>query len=225
MKILTKASILGILLLGSSTFYSFNLMAQRATFGVRFMPTISSFDMKTTDGATVKGEVSFGYGLGGLIGYNFNQHVGIQAELIYSSINQKYQERDVERKINLKYMNIPLLLSLNTGISKDVNLNFVAGPQMGIKTGGSVSSSGGDGTESNAVLSVKAGDLGFAYGAGLDFGLNPARTTRFGIGFRGVYGLIDISENSPQLQTNSYYIVDKAHVKTYSLYFGFSFLI
>jgi hypothetical protein len=74
------------------------------------------------------------------------------------------------------------------------------------------------------VLAVKKGDLGVAYGAGLSFGLTPAKTFRLGIGFRGVYGLIDISDNNNALADDSYYLLDRSHIKTYSGYVGLSFL-
>jgi hypothetical protein len=74
------------------------------------------------------------------------------------------------------------------------------------------------------VLAVKKGDLGFAYGAGIDFGLNPAKSFRLGIGFRGVYGLFDISDNNRNLNTESYYLLGKTHVKTYSGYAGISYI-
>lgn len=199
--------------------------AQNAEFGFRFMPTFSSFEMKTSEGGTVNGQVTLGYGFGVFLGYNFTEHAGIQGEIIYSSITQKYKDKDIERKINLRYLNIPLLLSLNTGKTKPVNLNLVLGPQLGIRVGSSVFSSGGDGTNTtSAVLSVKKGDVGFAYGAGVDFGLNSSNTMRFGVGFRGVYGLFDVSDNSTSATTNSYYILDRTHIKTYSAYFGLSFL-
>lgn len=193
--------------------------------GARLMPTFSSFDARTSSGGTVSGEVTLGYGIGGFLGINFSNHVGIQGELIYSSITQKYKEKDLERKVNLQYFNIPVLLSLNTNKSKPVNLNLVVGPQIGISQGSRLSSSGsGDSTTSLAVLSVKKGDLGFAYGAGLDFGLNEKQTFRLGIGFRGVYGLLDISDDSQTMGNSSYLLLDKTHVKTYSAYFGVSYL-
>jgi hypothetical protein len=199
--------------------------AQKAEFGIRFMPTFSSFAMKTSTGGTVKGDVTLGFGTGALLGFTFFDNVGIQAEVIYSSISQKYKELDVERKINLRYVNIPLMVALNTGKSKPVNLNVVAGAQLGISVGSSVSTKGGDGTNNvQAILSVKKGDLGFAYGAGVDFGINSSRTFRLGIGFRGVFGLFDISDNNTSTITDSYYILDKTRVKTYSGYIGLSFL-
>lgn len=198
---------------------------KRAEFGFRFMPTFASFDMKNSEGGTVKGKITLGYGIGGFIGFNFSNYVGIQAEVIYNSISQKYKEDVINRKIVLRYLNIPLLLSLNTGKSKMVNFNIVAGPQVGISVGSTLLTEGDDGTNSNnAILKVKKGDLGLAYGAGLDFGLNAARTIRLGVGFRGVYGLLDISNHNNTTETNSYYLLDKTNIKTYSLYSGLSIL-
>jgi len=200
--------------------------AQKGEFGLRFMPTFSSFNMKTSAGNTVTGEASLGYGFGAFGAFNFNDHIGIQAEVIYTSISQKYTEVNTERDINLRYFNIPLLISLNTGKSKPVNFNVVAGPQLGISAGSEIHvSAGGAGTETtHAVLAVKTGDIGFAYGAGVDFGLNPSQTFRLGVGFRGVYGLFDISDDSGSLTDDSFFVLEKTHVKTYSGYLGFSLL-
>jgi hypothetical protein len=225
MKNLNEKIILCIFLVALLTVCTFKADSQKAEFGVRLMPTISSFDVTTSTGNTVKGDIMLGYGVGALLGFFANDHVGIQGEVIYSSLSQKYKEQDVERKINLRYFNIPLLLSLNTGKSKLINLNFVAGPQIGISVGSSFSTSGGDGaSNTNAVLAVKKGDLGFAYGGGLDFGINPLRTVRVGMGFRGVIGLIDISDNSQTTHTDSYYILDNTKIKTYSAYIGLSII-
>lgn len=197
---------------------------QKGEFGVRFMPTVSNFDIQTSDGGQVSGEATIGIGAGIVLGLNFSEHIGIQAEAIYNTLTQKYQEQEVNREIRLKYVNIPLLLSLNTGKTKPVNFNAVVGPQIGISVGTELFTNNGNDPDDEAVLSVKKGDLGFAYGAGVDFGLNTAKTFRLGIGFRGVYGLFDISDNSNSLTTDSYYLLDRTHLKTYSGYAGVSFL-
>jgi hypothetical protein len=193
---------------------------KKVEFGLRFMPTLSSFQMKNSAGSSVTTKGIVGLGVGGFLGYNFSQNIGIQAEVIYNSISQKHTETNVEQKVNLRYVNIPLLLSLNTGKYKLVNLNIVAGPQIGISAGSTLFTSGT--SNNDAVLAVKKGDLGFAYGGGFDIGL--MRNFRLGLGFRGVYGLFDISDNSATLVSNNYYILDKAHVKTYSGYVGLSYL-
>ena len=200
------------------------LNAQKGEFGVRFMPTISSLDVQSSSGGQISGDATVGFGAGIFLGFNFSDNFGLQGEAIYSTLNQKYTEDDVEKEIKLEYINIPLLLSFNTGKLKPVNFNVVAGPQIGISVGSELFTSDGGDPDNEAVLSVKKGDLGFAYGAGFDFGLNAAKTFRVGLGFRGVYGLIDISDNSNNNSTNSYYVLDKAHIKTYSVYLGVSFL-
>lgn len=189
------------------------------------MPTFTSLEMKTSTGGTVKGKVTLGFGVGAFLGFNFSNHVGIQGEFICNSLSQKYKEVDVERKINLTYVNIPLLLSLNTGKAKVINLNVVAGPQIGYNVGSKLTTSGpADATTTKAVLSVKKGDIGLAYGAGIDFGLNAARTIRVGLGYRGVLGLLDISNNNKSAATDSFYIIDRARMTTHSAYIGASIM-
>jgi opacity protein-like surface antigen len=195
-------------------------------FGFRYMPTISDFEMNSSTGGTVTSEANVGYGVGALLGWNFSKHVSVQAEIIYSSISQKYSENDVEHQVNLKYINIPLLLSLNTNKYGPVNLSLVGGPQIGLNVGSEVNTTGGDGTvTSEAVISIKKSDIGVAYGLGVDFGLNEAKTFRLGLGYRGVLGLIDISDNNKSIDSDEYYIVDQAKIKTHAIYIGLSFLI
>jgi len=204
-------------------FTAVKVNAQTAEIGFRLMPTISAFDMKTSSGGTVKGSANLGYGIGAFVGYNFTNNIGVQGEVMYSSITQKYTQESVERKVNLRYVNIPLLFSLNTGKTNAVNLNLVAGPQIGISVGSKVFTSGGDGTN-QAMLTIKKGDLGVAYGAGVDFALGSSGMARLGVGFRGVYGLLNISDNNNSTTTNSLYVLDRTHIKTYSLYTGLSLL-
>jgi Outer membrane protein beta-barrel domain len=199
--------------------------AQNVALGVRFMPTFSSFDIKTSSGGTVSGTVSLGFGVGALVAVDFSKHFGVQGEIIYSSLSQEHTEQDIARKIKLRYVNIPLLLTFNTGRTKLVNFNVVAGPQIGLNVGSSLLTSGNTSSDSTqAILAVRKGDIGIGYGLGLDFGLNPARTIRLDIGFRGVLGLFDISDNNTTLSTNSYYILDRSHVKANAAYLGLSFI-
>lgn len=191
--------------------------------GVRFMQVFTNFDVYNWSGSTVTTELTLSYGVGGFLAVNFNDNWAIQAEGIYNSLTQKSVNGNLERRINLRMLNIPLLLSFNTGKSRDVNLNLVAGPQIGINVGSTVRTSGdSDSTNVQAVFALKKGDLGFAYGAGLDFALDARHTTKLGIGFRGVYGLIDISDKSQSTTTESYYLLDRAHVNTYAGYIGLS---
>lgn len=193
--------------------------------GIRAMPTFSAFDMQTSSGGTVEGEVTLGYGIGGMLGINFTKHFGIQGEVIYNSLSQKYKDDVLDREINIRYINIPLLFSLSTDNSSPVLLKVVFGPQLGYNVGSSIKSSGDSSVDTvTTVLAVRQSDFGLAYGAGLGFALNELGTIRFDLGFRGVYGFVNVSNTSNDAGANTYYILDRAVIKTYSGYFGFTLL-
>jgi opacity protein-like surface antigen len=193
--------------------------------GIRLMPTLSAFDMQTSNGGTIKGEVTLGWGIGTLLAFNFTNHIGIQGEVIYNSLSQKYKDQDLDREINVRYINVPVLLSLNTGKSRPVNLNAVVGPQFGFNIGSSIKGSGGSGSDTlTAVLATKKSDFGFAYGAGLEFALNEDRNVRMDLGFRGVYGFVNISDTNQTSNDGGVFILDRANVRTYSAYLGITLL-
>jgi hypothetical protein len=196
-----------------------------AYIGANFMPTVTTFEVRQIDNGTAKAKFVLGYGFGAQFGYNFNPNWAAQVEGIYSTLSQKYTDRSIERTINLSYVHFPLLLRYNTDITRPVNFNVVAGPQFGINVGSSIS--GGDGAQTDtveAVLAVKPADFGVAYGAGFNFGLGPNANPKLNLGFRGVYGLLDISEKSQTTATNQFYILDRSHVKTYAGVLGITYL-
>jgi hypothetical protein len=199
---------------------------KRVEFGFRFMPTVSAFSMKTYSGGTVKGEATFGYGIGGMLAFNFTEHFGIQGEILYNSLSQKYKDQELDREINVRYLNIPVLFSLNTGKGNPVNLNFVFGPQLGISMGSSIKRTGGTDTDTvTYVLATKNNDIGFAYGAGLGFMMNEIETIRMDIGFRGVYGLMNVNRSTtPKSDDENVYIVESMKIRTAAIYMGISFL-
>ncbi|MCX6180322.1 MAG: porin family protein [Bacteroidetes bacterium] len=197
----------------------------RAELGFRLMPTISAFDMQTSAGGKVQGEGTFGFGFGAFLGFNFTDHIGMTGEIIYNSLSQKYKDANLEREINVRYINIPLMISLNTGKSNPVNLKIEAGPQIGFNAGANITSNSGASTDTvQTVFATKSGDFGFAYGAGLDFVLNSRKTIRMDLGFRGVYGLVNISNTSKASGSDTYYILDRAIVRTSSAYIGMTLL-
>ncbi|HEV7230077.1 MAG TPA: porin family protein, partial [Bacteroidia bacterium] len=152
-------------------------------FGVRFLPTFTSLAFNTENKDVVRGEVTMTYGYGVMLGLNFTKHVGIEIDGNYSAISQKYKDQNMDREVHISYIDVPVLLSLNTDKSKWVNLNVVVGPQFGINVGSSINTTNGSNQDSvHAVLAVKQGDVGIAYGAGLEFALTPSHALRFDVG-------------------------------------------
>ncbi|MDQ3051497.1 MAG: PorT family protein [Bacteroidota bacterium] len=184
--------------------------------------TFSDIDVDGANGA-LKTSYVVGYGGGGFIGYFFNRHAELRLAILYSSLAQEIIEDDIKRELKLSYVNIPLLFALHTGYNKPVSFHIAAGPQVGINTGSSLDGDGSSGVDTiQAKIELKAADIGFAYGAGFDFGFGPKRLIHLNIGFRGVYGIVDISDNSGTTTTDNYYIFDRAILKTYSGYAGLS---
>lgn len=196
-------------------------------FGIRYMPTFSVLRLTNPSGGTIKGEFVMGHGFGAFIGAN-SEHVGVQLEAIYTSSGQRFEDNGRETKVSVNYLSVPLLLTLNTNKSKPVNFNIAFGPQVGFNAGASVTTSGTsnevNGTVVEPVIAVKKSDFGFAYGAGLEFALNEPRTVRLNFGFRGVYGLIDIRDNSQTVATNQYVVLDRTNTQAYAGYLGLSFM-
>jgi opacity protein-like surface antigen len=199
------------------------IKAQGLYIGARLLPIFSKFDVSQPNGNTFKTSAVVTFGGGGLIGYNFTNHFALQGEVLYSPLAQKYNdELNQSHTVHLDYLNIPLLAVFNTGVDKPVNLNVAIGPQLGINVGSRVDvGSSGDVDTITGVLKVKPADIGFAYGIGLDFG--GAGHLTFDVGYRGVVGLVDISNNSNTLETGQYYILQKSHVSTYAGYVGVKF--
>ena len=74
-----------------------------------------------------------------------------------------------------------------------------------------------------AVVVTKKADVGFAYGAGLEFALNETRTIRLDLGFRGVYGFLDI-QPATGVNSREFNVIGSNNIKTYSGVIGISFL-
>lgn len=197
--------------------------------GARWLPTFSRFDVNVFDteaGHAVLAKTHFvmGQGWEGLVGYNFSPNFGVQAEVLYNVLSQDYIDPNMEESfarhnIQLTYLNLPLLLVLNSNSTKNINVNLVGGPQFGLNLGSKYEVSSGNEVDSlGGVFGVKTADVGFAYGAGIDLGLGDQFS--IDLGFRGVFGLLDISNKSQSKTTEQFYILDRAHVQTYSGYIG-----
>lgn len=190
--------------------------------GVRFMPTVTYLSVNTS-GGVVQATTDVNYGYGAMLGINFSKNIGIVGEVDYLAINQKYKDQELERQVQLNYLNIPVMLSLNTDKTRAVNLNVVVGPQFGINVGSSASAvDNGNGSTVTTTVAAKGSDVGLAYGAGLEFALNPRHTFRLDLGFRGMYGLANLSGD--QTSPDAYTVTFSGARKAYGGYAGFTIL-
>lgn len=204
---------------------SIQVKAQKTEFGIRFMPTLTGFDINTPTGATFEGKQKNGYGIGVLLGYNFTNHISVQGEVSYEAIEQSSSDANNIWDMQMKYINVPIFFVLNTGKDKILNFKFLLGPQIGFALSHSFSV-----TDKNEMkvtepyLRVRDGDLGIGYGVGGDWKINKANNVRVNFGVRGVFGSIGEADNRIINTAASYYMVDRPNVKTYTAYLGLTWL-
>jgi opacity protein-like surface antigen len=190
-------------------------------FGIRYMPTFTSLSLRNYNGDVIQGEMTMSHGIGAMMALNLSRHVGIQAEVSYLDVNQKYKDRNLDRQVNVSYLNIPVMLSLNTNKTSWVNWNFVAGPQFGVNLGSDISTTGDDNSATvHAVVGAKGTDVGLAYGTGLEFALSRDHNLRLDLGYRGFYGLVDASADQYKANPNTYNVIVRASRMTQAAYLG-----
>jgi len=70
-------------------------------FGIRYLPTFSSFDIKTYNGEVLKGTITMSHGIGINGALNFSKHIGIQAEINYYEAKQNLRDAALEREVKI----------------------------------------------------------------------------------------------------------------------------
>jgi hypothetical protein len=148
------------------------------------------------------------------MGYNFTENLGIMAEVQYSLQGQKYEgpqnfdgnKYDVERDMDLRYLNIPLFFKFSSG-DKLVRFRFLVGPQVGIlldatqeylRSGNKIGTTATDVdgnsfiTDANDIKNrFDKFDFGIAGDVGADFHVSDVLFLTAGM--RGNYGFRDIN--------------------------------
>lgn len=227
MKTLGKPNILIVTALIS--LFSLQSLAQEGIFiGAKFAPGVSSINGKTYNDS-LKVETTIALGGGGLIGYQFNENIATQLEVLYMATGQKYKAGTVDYHVRTNYLSMPILFKWSTDINNPVSFNVQFGPQISFLMGTELETdNAGGGVQIEPEISIRPQDIGIAYGLGLDFNLTSDSKLQGLFGFRGINGLVDINnqdEVNPENPgvTNQYIIIEKATTSIYSMYLGIQY--
>lgn len=162
------------------------LYAQHVNFG--FKVGLNVFNIENNNNSTFDPRIGLNAGLIGHI--HFTTHFALQPELIYSSKGATYKLTNVDHKLHLNYLSIPILFQymFNNGF------RIQAGPEIGIllqakqKTG-----------SSNIDVKDDFKSLDFGLAGGVSYVHPP---TGFGIDLRYVKGLANINSESTETSKN-----------------------
>lgn len=184
---------------------AFGVANAQLKFGAKAGVNLATLTGDFADDAKMK----VGFNAGGLVEYKLMEKFALQAELLYSLQGAKTEDRDdygfgqydkSENKINLSYINIPILAKYY--IVKGFHAE--AGPQLGIlisaknKVEYTEVYDDGDGlvtyNESSEVDikdNLKTVDFSFNIGLGYDFTENIFVGARYNIGLTNIYDFDD----------------------------------
>lgn len=168
--------------------------AQGVKFGAK-----AGANMSNLTGDIEDTSMKFGFQAGGFVEVKFTDKWALQPEVLYSlqgakreySENDGFEAYDYDSKLNLSYINIPVMVKFYP-----VEKFFLeAGPQVGFlisaksktdvsyTSGGTTMSSSETIDEKNTVNTV---DFGFNFGLGFDFTENLFANVRYNLGLANV---------------------------------------
>lgn len=185
---------------------SFEMKAQEEMYwGLRGGLNLSNIYEETNADVSIDWENKPGFRIGMVIGAPIRGILYIEPGVYFTSLGMKYEAGEDEAKLNINYLQIPLLVTFRPHIGKNARLHISAGPYVACGLGGKM--------KVNKVKKdifgddelVKRFDGGISFSGGFSI-------KRFYIGMGYDLGLVDIESNSP---TASYVTVGVSS-KTYN---------
>lgn len=160
--------------------FTISAKAQHVNIGIK--GGLNVYNINNDNNSEYDAKVGFNVGLLGHI--HLAKQLAFQPELVYSAQGAKFKTLGVETKLNLDYINVPMLIQYMF----DNGFRIQAGPQVGFLV--SAKAKVGD-TKVDVKDNLKTVDFGL--GAGLGY-VDPK--SGFGIDARYNLGLSNINENN-----------------------------
>ncbi len=163
--------------------------AQEAKFGLKGGLNLSTFT-GDTDGLDLK--LKPGFNVGAFVAVKLSDKLTFQPEALYSMQGTKIDEFEfeldnavylAEAKINLSYINVPLMLKYYAA----EKFNLEIGPQVGFLVAAkTVAEVNGNEGEEDVKDSFESVDFGLNFGAGYDFTDNISAGLRYNLGLSNI---------------------------------------
>lgn len=160
-------------------------IAQHNNFGIK--GGLNAYTIYSDDNSSA--DTKMGYHLGVISHIHLGNQFAIQPELIYSTQGSQYTIGSTTAKLNLNYVNVPLLFQYMF----DNGFRLMAGPQVGFLVSAKTEI---DNTKTDVKDNLKKIELAFGIGASY---VHPP--SGFGVDARYNFGLTNINETG---SVNSY---------------------
>lgn len=170
-----KKIILSAIALGA---FSFAAQAQTPDLKLGAKAGVNFANLSNSDG-----DMKTGFHVGVLAEIFINEKFSVQPELLYSSQGSKIKEEGIESKLNVDYINVPIMAKyyLMDGLSVQ------AGPQVGflVKSENKMSG-GGESLTLDIKDSTQSVDFGLNFGAGYELPMGVFFDARYNLGLTKV---------------------------------------
>jgi hypothetical protein len=198
--LLTIACLAGLLPAGAG--------AQDVTLGVKGGLNISNLSVDAPDDPDFGFDSQTDFLVGGFVQFSLGQFFAVQPEVFYSQRGAKAQNEDPAVKLNLNYIEIPLLLMARLTSREAPMYPFLyAGPQVSFETrcqvtgeaGGVSASFDCDAPELDGGLETVKTDFGLVFGGGFEIlysRLTIQLDARYNLGLTNLNAAEDASEVS-----------------------------
>jgi hypothetical protein len=189
--------------------------AQTVTAGVKAGAALTSipnagqvFD-QISDAESVDVSAKFGLTLGGFVQFAFSDRFSLQPEMLFTMKGARLDlaENIGEVKVNINYLELPLLVRFNRMLNDVLRGYVMGGPALSIKMGTSASFEGSQaGTDLNIDPAITSRDFSLVFGGGLE-------RERFLLEARYALGLSDMA-------TDFYFHEDSLRNRAFSVLVG-----
>ncbi|MDO6597527.1 porin family protein [Oceanihabitans sp. 2_MG-2023] len=148
---------------------SFGLQAQEVSFGAK-----AGVNLASIDGDSNNTDMKVGFHVGGVAEIMFNDKLGVQPEILYSSQGGKEDIGDDNFKYNFDYINVPVMVKyfVIEGLSVET------GPQVGYL----VNAKAKNDSDSIDLDNIKDIDFGINFGAGYKMDSGILFSVRYNLG-------------------------------------------
>lgn len=188
-------------------------MAQKGfNLSVKATPQFSFLqNSDDNDDSNIKQKATFKTNFGIGAGYNFNENMGVGADVLYSLQGQKYEISGTDSEQKLEYVKVPVFFSYNTDATKTTSFYGKIGPQVSFLTNAKITAP--DGKDAFLENKDRYEDVSFGAmaNAGVQFKLSPNIFLQTGLNFD-----YDFSN----IENRNYPVVIAGRANTYNMTAG-----
>lgn len=166
----------------------------QVSFGLKGGVNVAEFSFKD-QGTTIPQSSINGFTLGAVVEIGITDNIFIQPEAVFIQKGSEIPKINGNDKLNVNYLDIPLLLKIKLLNTDFFEINLLGGPSFGLALNGEETTAGGQTIDINfgGENGLKRFDLGVNAGGGI--GVNLGSIGVFG-DVRYLFGVSNISEDA-----------------------------